>query len=99
MISDTDIETTIKTNSYVILKFTAEWCESCKKYNAFINNLQLNNKNIVILEIDYDLNEDLIEEYEISSLPTLIYYRYGNLIIKIEKFITKSELLKKLEEN
>lgn len=98
MISDSEIECIIKKNKHVILKFTADWCGECKKYESFIDNITINSEIITIVEIDYDLNSDLIEEYEISKLPTLIYYRNNNLIKTIPKFLTKTELIRELEE-
>ena len=98
MISDSEIECIIKKNKHVILKFTADWCGECKKYESFIDNITINSEIITIVEIDYDLNSDLVEEYEISKLPTLIYYKNNNLIKTIPKFLTKSELIRELEE-
>lgn len=91
MITDGDIKTVIDTHNIVLLKFTADWCERCKKYEHYINDL-----NVYVLTIDYDLNEDLVEEYEIQKLPTVLVYKNNNLVDKIEGFITKTEFIKKL---
>ena len=91
MLTDNEIQTVIDTHDIVLLKFTADWCDSCKKYEHYINDLSVH-----VQEIDYDLNEDLVEEYEIQKLPTVIVYKNKNLVEKIEGFIAKTEFVKKL---
>ena len=91
MLTDNEIQTVIDTHDIVLLKFTADWCESCKKYEHYINDLSVH-----VQEIDYNLNEDLVEEYEIQKLPTVIVYKNKNLVEKIEGFIAKTEFVKKL---
>lgn len=91
MISSDEIESVLNANDIVLIKFSAEWCESCKKYDHYINDLKVH-----ILNIDYDLNEDIIEEYSIVKLPTVIIYKNKNLMDTIEGFITKTEFVKKL---
>ena len=91
MLTDSDINAALDSHNIVLLKFTADWCESCKKYKHFINNL-----NVYVQEVDYDLNEDIAEEYEIQKLPTILVYKNKNLVDRIEGFIPKTEIVKRL---
>jgi thioredoxin 1 len=91
MISETDVEFAINNNNVVILKFTSEWCKSCKKYDSYLDDL-----NIKIISISADDNEDLVEDYEITTLPTLLIYKEKNLMEKIEGFVPKTDFMTKL---
>lgn len=91
MISTDDIDKAIKSHDILLLKFTASWCDSCKKYEHYINDL-----NVGVFSVDIGLNEDLQEEYDINVLPTVLIYKNNNLVDKIEGFITKSDFIKKL---
>ena len=91
MITDSEITGVLDSHDIVLLKFTADWCDSCKKYEHFINDL-----SVYVQEVDHDLNEDLIEEYEIHKLPTVLVYKNKNLVDRIEGFIPKTEFVKKL---
>lgn len=91
MISSEEIEDMVKSNNVLLLKFTASWCDSCKKYDHYINDL-----NVCVFSVDVGLNEDLQDEYDINILPTVLIYKDNNLVDRIEGFITKSDFIKKL---
>ena len=91
MLTDSDINAALDSCDIVLLNFTADWCKICKKYKHFINDL-----GVYVQEVDYDLNEDIAEEYEIQKLPTILVYKDKNLVDRIEGFISKTEFLKRL---
>lgn len=91
MIADNEIDNFIKNNDVALLKFHADWCKSCKKYDYYLNEL-----SIKVLSIDIDLNEDIKEEFEIATLPTILIYKNSNLVDKIEGFVNKTDFIKKL---
>lgn len=91
MLTDSDITSVINSHDIVLLKFTADWCDSCKRYEHFINDL-----SVYVQEIDYDMNQDIAEEYEIHKLPTVLVYKNKNLMDRIVGFIPKTEFVKKL---
>lgn len=61
-----------------VLKFSAEWCQSCKLLEPIVKQLsseyQQSNKPIVFITIDADNEEtkNLYDEYKIATMPTLI---------------------------
>lgn len=91
MYSEQDIEDILSSNDVVLLKFSADWCESCKKYEHFINDV-----NVCVITIDFDLNDDLADDYEIVKLPTVLVFKNNNLVDRIEGFIPKTEFVKRL---
>lgn len=93
MISIENIEDTVKTNKVVVLKFFADWCNSCKNYEYYLND---KDEQYKLINIDYDLNCDIIEYYDIAVLPTLIIYIDGQYSEKITGFISKGNFLKKI---
>jgi len=91
MYSEQDIEDILSSNDVVLLKFSADWCESCKKYEHFINDV-----NVCVITVDFDLNDDLADDYEIVKLPTVLVFKNNNLVDRIEGFIPKTEFVKRL---
>lgn len=83
------IETIIKEYDLLILKFD----EENSKYNEFfekINN-EINCKTTNITD------KDIIEFYDIETLPSIYVYRNKNLLGTIEGYHTKSSLLKQIK--
>lgn len=79
-----DIENIIKTDEVMLLKFDNE----ISKYNDYFNSLELKVINIV--------DQEIINFYDIETLPTILIYKNKNLLDTIEGFYTKSILIKKI---
>lgn len=51
--------------------FTASWCGPCKVFKPIINDLKEEGYNIDI--IDIDSNAPLVSDYEVMSVPHLVF--------------------------
>ena len=76
-------------NRLIVVDCYAEWCGPCKKIAPAISLLEdkyknNNNNGILVLKVDIDECDDISKEYEIKSLPTILYFKHGKLI---DKFI------------
>ena len=67
-----------------LLKFDVK----ISKYDGYINKLNYRIVNIT--------DPEIIQFYDIEYLPTICVYRDKNLLDVIQGFLSKSELLKKL---
>ena len=52
------------------LKFEASWCGACKMVQPQLNKLAA--ENIVVEKIDAETNNELVAEYNIRNLPTVV---------------------------
>ena len=55
-----------------LLHFTADWCAPCKRMKPIIEEFVSENTDVEYIAIDVDKQLDLVEEYQIMSIPTLI---------------------------
>lgn len=55
-----------------LLHFTGDWCNPCKKIKPLIENYIENNPEIKWTLVDVDTQFQMIEDYNIKSVPTLI---------------------------
>lgn len=53
----------------MILDFYAEWCQPCKALAKTLESLE----GIEIQKINIEENTELVEEFKIKSVPTLIF--------------------------
>ena len=69
-------------------KYLLKFDNKISKYDGYISTINYRVINIT--------DPDIINFYDITTLPTICIYNNKNLIETIEGFVTKSELLKKL---
>lgn len=73
-----------------VLKFEADWCGPCKRLGEWLNTVTLQHEVEVV---DIDAQPDLVEQYGIRGIPTVILVDdEGNQ----EKFATGLEPAKHL---
>ena len=61
-----------------LVVISAVWCPSCLILNKHLKKLNIE-KNISITKLDYDLDEDEVEEYNVGDkLPVIILKENNN---------------------
>ena len=77
-----------------ILKFSAEWCGPCRRLKENLKDM-----DFPMDEINIDENPEMVEEYNIISIPTLIYLdENGKTVYRSVGIVTKESILKKIDE-
>ena len=69
----------------VFLLFSASWCNPCKIMKSFIKEIveEFKELNVYEVEVDTDDKKELVEYYNISSVPTLVLLEDGNKIDEV----------------
>lgn len=70
-----------------IVDFFAEWCGPCKMLGKVLEEVDAN-----ILKINTDTHSDLAQEFGVMSIPTICFFKDGELKTKEIGFRSKSEL-------
>lgn len=68
-----------------IYYFTAKWCGPCKSISGDIQllNDKYSNVNFYKIDVDDENNNDIINKYEITSIPSFLFFKDGKMIKKI----------------
>lgn len=61
----------------VIVDFYAEWCAPCKSMFCLLEKIDRKYPQIKTGVLDSKENSQAVREYEIMSLPTLIFFQNG----------------------
>lgn len=67
----------LKSEIPVLADFNAGWCGPCKSMRPLLDELAENNPNYKIVSIDIDEEDELVEEYEVASIPCLVVFKNG----------------------
>lgn len=79
----------------VLVDFYATWCGPCKLLTPVLDEIA-EETGAAIGKVDVDEEQDLAEEYEIMSIPTLMVFQNGEMVQSTIGTPSKDELLKML---
>lgn len=83
----------------VLVDFWAAWCGPCKMVAPVIDELSKEYENkIKIGKLDVDNNPKVASHFGIMSIPTLMFFKNGQVVEQIVGALNKNELKKKIEE-
>ena len=92
-----DFNKILEENNVVVAKFGAEWCGPCRTMEPIVESVasQLENK-AKVMSIDVEEEPDLATKYKIRNVPTILYFKGGELKDKSVGAITESELINRI---
>jgi thioredoxin 1 len=98
--NDANFETdVIKAPELVLVDFFAVWCGPCKILAPILDKLALAySGKVKIGKLDVEENEQTVTRYEISHMPTLIFFKKGEMVERLVGFQSEEALKKKIEE-
>ena len=80
-----------------IIDFYAPWCAPCKMMAKTLEEFQASHPDVKIEKINVDEDVEAAQEYEIRSIPTLIFFKDGEQVDKLVGVLSKDQLVEKLE--
>ena len=73
-------EDIINSDKPVLVDFYATWCGPCKMMHPILDELHgLVGEKARILKVDIDKNQELAQQYNVRSVPTLMLFKKGKL--------------------
>lgn len=67
----------------VVLDFGAEWCSPCKRLAPILEKLAANwADKAIFYTVDADSNSDLVSQFGVMSLPTLVVIKNGKEVAR-----------------
>ena len=82
-----NIEEKLKENKIMLIQFWAPWCGPCRALTPTIDDLE-DDFGKVIGRCNTDDNQDLVQEYGIRGIPTVIMFKDGK---EVERFSSNTK--------
>ena len=91
-------ELVLNSDKPVLLDFWAEWCGPCRMVGPLVEELSNEYEGrAVVGKVDVDQNSNISAKYGIRNIPTILYFKGGQVVDKQVGAASKEALLKKLE--
>ncbi|MCK4746083.1 MAG: thioredoxin [Bacteroidales bacterium] len=82
----------------VIVDFWAEWCGPCRMVGPIVEEVGIEyDGKAVVAKVDVDSNPGITAKYGIRNIPTILFFKNGDVADKQVGAVPKSTIVNKLE--
>lgn len=76
----------------VIVDFYGSWCMPCKILAPIVEKV-VSDQNIKLAKVDVDSNHELVKNFGIMSVPTLIIFKDGKQVATSSGVVSEDKIL------
>ena len=98
VINDANYKELLESGKPVVIDFWAPWCGPCRSVSPIVEELAAAYEGKVIIgKYNVDDDTDLGVEYGIRNIPTLLFFKDGQMVEKHVGTITRDALTAKID--
>ena len=98
-IDENNFETEVtKSAKPVLVDFWAEWCGPCKMIAPLLDELAKEKADVIkVAKVNIDENQNLSFRFNVRAIPTLLFFKNGQVVDQVTGMTSKKDLLGRVE--
>jgi thioredoxin 1 len=97
IVTDDNFEDVINSHKTILIDFWAEWCRPCKMFSPILDEVS-DETGIWVGKINVDENTIKPFEFNVTSIPTTVLFRFGKPVKTIIGAKPKHILMEEIKE-
>ena len=98
--TNTSFDELLQSEKLVIVDFWATWCGPCRMLSPLLDEVEAEMEDKVeVVKVNVDDADEVAMRYRIMSIPTLLFFKNGQMVDRSVGAMPKSALVDKINAN
>ena len=98
--TNTNFDELLQDSKLVIVDFWATWCGPCRMISPILDEVEEEMPDkITVVKVNVDDADEIATQFRIMSIPTLLFFKNGQMVDKTVGAMPKHALIERINAN
>ena len=98
--TNTNFSELLQDGTLVIVDFWATWCGPCRMLSPLLDEVEEEmGDKVTVVKVNVDDADEVAMQYRIMNIPTLLFFKNGQLVDKTVGAMPKNALVERINAN
>ncbi len=98
--TNTNFSELLQDSKLVVVDFWATWCGPCRMLSPILDEVEEEmSDKLTVVKVNVDDADEVAAQYRIMSIPTLLFFKNGQVVDKTVGAMPKNVLVDKINSN